>query len=127
MPHVLLIDDDLNNLQVAEMLLNEVGYAYTSIQDATQVQDALQELDLIDLVLLDLEMPDIDGYQMFELLKTQQATNGVPIAACTVYTTELNTVREVGFDGLIAKPLNADQFIYQVDKLLGGIPVWNAR
>ena len=127
MTHVLLIDDDLNNLRVAEMLLTEAGYFCTSIQDALQVEDALLELDVIDLVLLDLEMPDIDGYQMFEYLKSQQATNGIPIVACTVHTSELETVKQMGFDGLIAKPLNADQFIDQVSKLLGGTPVWNAR
>ncbi len=127
MTHVLLIDDDLNNLHVSEALLNEAGYSFTSIQDATQVQDALPEIGLIDLVLLDLEMPDIDGYQMFELLKSQRETNEIPIVACTVHTTELDTCREMGFDGLIAKPLDADQFIQQVNKILGGSPVWNAR
>lgn len=127
MTHVLIIDDDINNLHVAEALFNEAGYSFTSIQDSTLVQDALPEIGALDLILLDLEMPDIDGYQLFEYLRSQNELDNVPIVACTVHTSELETVRQMGFNGLIPKPLDADEFIHQVDKVLGGSPVWKFR
>ena len=124
MTHALIIDDDCNNLGVLQQLLTMQGITYTAIQDPTKVEEALAELDEIGFVLLDLEMPDFNGYQLFDILKSSQQLQAVPIIACTVHTNELYTARSIGFDGFISKPLNVDKFKDQLDCVLRGESVW---
>ena len=126
MTHALIIDDDRSNLGVLQELLSMQGITYTSVQDSTQVEQVLQTLSAVDLVLLDLEMPDIDGYQLFEILSTYSQLDDVPIVACTVHTGEVQTAREVGFHSFISKPLDVDIFGDQITQILDDKPIWVA-
>lgn len=126
MTHALIIDDDTSNLGVLKELLTLEGISFTAVQDATVVEDMLLDIGHIDVVLLDLEMPDIDGYQMFELLSSYPEMRGVPIVACTVHTNELPNARDLGFYSFISKPLDADKFGNQLANILNGTPVWSA-
>lgn len=126
MTHALIIDDDRSNLGVLQELLTLHGITYTAIQDSTKVEAALQTLDTIDVILLDLEMPDIDGYQLLDILKGYPQLADVPIVACTVHTGEVQTARELGFHSFISKPLDVDAFGEQLQQILDGEPVWLA-
>jgi len=125
MPHALLIDDDVSNLGVLQEILTLEGVAFTAIVDSTRVEDAIPEMEPIDVVFLDLEMPDVDGYQMFQLLKSYPQFDNVPIAACTVHTAEFHTARELGFHSFISKPLDIDAFPHQLAEILQGKSVWD--
>jgi CheY-like chemotaxis protein len=76
-----------------------------------------------DLVFLDLEMPEMDGYQVLRSLRNT-LLEGVPIIACTVHLNEAATIREQGFDGFIAKPLDPKRFSAQMRQILNGERVW---
>lgn len=127
MPHALIIDDDLNNLVVLQQMLTNQGISYTAVQDSTQVEGILQDLDEIDLIVLDLEMPDIDGYQMFEILHSYDQLRGVPITACTVHTNESHNAKDLGFHSFLSKPLDVHRFPEQIQNILAGSPVWDVR
>jgi CheY-like chemotaxis protein len=77
-------------------------------------------------VFLDLEMPSLDGYQVFDFLRCQVGMT-VPIVACTVHISEAKTARNLGFDSFLAKPLNADIFPEQFRKIMSGERVWGIR
>lgn len=124
MPHALIIDDDANNLGVLQELLTMEGMHYTAVLDATSVEEMLPTLDPVDVVLLDLEMPDLDGYQLFEILSNMPQMSGVPIVACTVHTNESETAQSLGFHSFIAKPLDVDTFGQNLALILGGERVW---
>lgn len=126
MTHALIIDDDRSNLGVLEELLAIEGISCTAVQDATKVEATISTMDALDIILLDLEMPDIDGYQLFEILSDNPRLAGIPIVACTVHTGEVQTARELGFHSFISKPLNVDTFGDQLAHILNGKAVWQA-
>jgi CheY-like chemotaxis protein len=124
--HALIIDDDAYNVYIMERFLDRENIAYTAITDTLLIEDTLKELKRIDLVLLDLEMPKRDGYQVMEVLRRYLAPN-VPIVACTVHTAEINRTKKLGFSGFIAKPLDMERFPDEIRRILKGESVWEAR
>jgi CheY-like chemotaxis protein len=121
--HALIIDDNAVNLEVIARLLNMEGISCTKIQNAGEIQSTIDSPFKTDLVFLDLEMPQMDGYEAFHLLRNTLGTD-IPIVACTVHINEVATVRELGFHSFIAKPLDAERFPGQVKQILDGQPVW---
>lgn len=124
--HALIIDDDAYNVYIMERFLDRENIAYTAVTDTNLLENVLRELDRIDLVLLDLEMPKRDGYELVEVLKRYLAAH-VPIVACTVHTAEINRTKKLGFSGFIAKPLDMERFSDQISRILKGEPIWEAR
>lgn len=124
--HALIIDDDSYNIYIMERFLDRENIAYTAITDPFTLENTLKELSRIDLVLLDLEMPKRDGYEVVKILK-EQLDSSVPIIACTVHTAEINRTKKLGFSGFIAKPLDMDRFPEQISRILNGETIWEAR
>jgi two-component system cell cycle response regulator DivK len=124
--HALIIDDDAYNVYIMERFLDRENIAYTAITDTFMLENNLKELDRIDLVLLDLEMPKRDGYEIVEVLR-HYLDSRVPIVACTVHTAEINRTKKLGFSGFIAKPLDMERFSEQVRRILNGESIWEAR
>ena len=124
--HALIIDDDANNLEVLGKLLAKEQLTYTAVQNPTLIDSALESLSRVDVIFLDLEMPKIDGYEMLQHLRERLGTQ-IPIIACTVHTTEINTARRLGFHSFIAKPLKIDKFPDQLHRVLNGEAVWDMK
>lgn len=124
--HALIIDDDAYNVYIMERFLDRENIAYTAITDTLLLENTLKELKQIDLVLLDLEMPKRDGYQLVEVLR-HYLDSRVPIVACTVHKAEINRTKKRGFSGFIAKPLDMDRFSEQIHRILNGETIWEAR
>jgi two-component system, cell cycle response regulator DivK len=122
MTHALLIDDNAQNLRVLSQLLSRQNVSCTEISDSRKVSTLLPTLQPIDVVFLDLEMPGLDGFKVKDLLKAQLGT--VPIVAYTVHVSEIVKVKQLGFDGFLAKPLDNARFPDQLARILNGEPVW---
>ncbi|HRF97817.1 MAG TPA: response regulator, partial [Aggregatilineales bacterium] len=90
-----------------------------SLLDAT-----LNQAGAIRVIFLDLEMPDIDGYQVLQKLKADSRFVGVPIVAYTVHVSEVHVAYENGFDGFLGKPIDSDKFPDQLARILMGEAVW---
>jgi two-component system cell cycle response regulator DivK len=126
MPSALIIDDDPQNLEVLGNLLSLENIAYTPVQDPAQLEGVLKDYTGFDIVFLDLEFPDTDGYEVLKYLK-EKAKITAPIVACTVHLSEMNNASRHGFSGFVGKPLDPDRFSEQVKRLLSGGPVWELR
>ncbi len=124
--HAVIIDDDSYNVYIMERFLDRENIAYTAISDLATLENTLNDLQRIDLVLLDLEMPKRDGYEIMKVLKEYLDSN-IPIVACTVHTAEINRTKKLGFAGFIAKPLDMERFPDQVNRILRGESVWDVR
>jgi CheY-like chemotaxis protein len=120
----LIIDDDANSGGVLEELLTMQGFAHRTIRNPAQIAAALKADPAIDVIFLDLEMPGMNGYQVFEMLKGDPRMEEVPIVACTVHVSEINVAREMGFHSFIGKPVDLDQFPDQLTRILEGKGVW---
>ncbi len=124
--HALIIDDDAYNVYIMERFLDRENIAYTAITDTFTLENTLTTLKTIDLVLLDLEMPKRDGYQLIKVLRRYLDAR-VPIVACTVHTAEINRTKKLGFSGFIAKPLDMERFSEQIHRILNGEAIWESR
>lgn len=122
MPHALIIDDNLQNVKVLAQLLAKQGVKCTEILNPTQIIDNPVQDESIDVIFLDLEMPTIDGYQLKDMLRAY--LGDVPIIAYTVHVSEMNVVRDMGFDGFLGKPLDTTKFPNQLARILRGEAVW---
>jgi two-component system cell cycle response regulator DivK len=81
-------------------------------------------LDAIDVVFLDLEMPNYDGFNLLTDLKADARLSHVQIIAYTVHTSEIDEARQAGFDGFLGKPLDIKRFPDQLERILNRQPVW---
>jgi CheY-like chemotaxis protein len=123
-PHAIIIEDNSRNVQVLANLLTKEGVTHTDILDATQVADTLPTLDRVDVVFLDLEMTNLNGYDILDLFKADDRFQTVPVVAYTVHVSEINTAFEQGFHSFLSKPLDSDRFPTQLASILRGERVW---
>lgn len=122
--NALIIEDNTKNLYVLARLLAERGISNTPVTDPKHLEATLERIEKVDIVFLDLEMPGVTGYEVFEQLKADQRFSGVPFVACTVHSGEMNKAHDSGFDGFIGKPLDPDRFPEQLTRILHGESVW---
>src|SRR5690348_914003 len=93
----LVVDDNPQNLRVLAQLLSKHGLECIEVSNPKMVQDMLPTLKEVNVVFLDLEMPGLDGFKLKDLLRS--SLGSTPIIACTVHVSEMDIVRESGFDG----------------------------
>ncbi len=121
--HALIVDDNFTGLEVLRELLDTIGVRSTTVQQPSKLGQTLAELDRIDVVFLDLEMPHIDGYEMLQELRNHWGISA-PIIAYTVHISEIDTARKLGFDGFLGKPVDIDRFPNQFERIMNGGSVW---
>ena len=124
--HALIIDDDAYNVYVMERFLDKENISYTTFTDSSKLEAILKQCETANIVLLDLEMPNKDGYELIAILK-KSLSPAIPIVACTVHTAEINRAKKLGFSSFIAKPLDMERFSEQISRILRGEAVWEAR
>jgi two-component system, cell cycle response regulator DivK len=117
---VLLVEDNQDNREIYTTLLRHVGY---EVLEAVDGEHALHlvEQRTPDIVLLDISLPKIDGWQVARRLKTDEATRHVPIAALTAhaYQADRDMARAIGFDAYLAKPVEPRDVYACVVQLIG--------
>lgn len=122
--HALIIDDNSSNMNVLVRLLDKQEVSTTKVLDPKQLKNTLQSIGHVDVVFLDLEMPMIDGFQVFDQLKSDARFDDVPIIAYSVHVSEITEVHKYGFDGFLGKPLDSDRFPDQLQRIFNGEGVW---
>lgn len=123
-PHAVVVDDRPDNAGVLAELLALEGVTCTQIYNPFKVENALQNLDHVEVFFLDLEMPGMDGYALYDTLKDDSRFHGAPVVAYTVHVSEINTVYQMGFHSFLGKPLDSDLFPDQLARILRGERVW---
>jgi CheY-like chemotaxis protein len=117
----MIIEDDVNSAKVLAHLLNKNSFDSVTIMDYRQL--AMQEKP--DIVFVDLEMPQRNGYEILEELLKDSHYQSIPIVATSVHTGELKNVQSAGFSSFISKPLSKDKFPKQLSSILNGEAVWD--
>lgn len=116
---VLVVDDHPVNQRLAQRLLERRGHHVRVVGSGTEVVPALRE-ERFDLVLMDVQMPGMDGYEATAQLRASPAGVGLPVIAVTAHAGAADRERCLasGMDGYVAKPLNADQLLAEMDRVL---------
>jgi len=119
MAKILVIEDNPANMKLATLLLNHVGYTVSCAVDAeTGLTMARRENP--DLILMDIQLPGMDGLAATELLKRDAATADIPVIALTAMAMkeDQEKTRVAGCDAYIAKPLRYQELYAAINKLL---------
>ena len=124
MTQALIIDDNQSNINVLGLLLQNEGMTYTQVLHPVEIDKAVASGGPFSVVFLDLEFPANNGFTIIERLRGMDALAGVPIVAYSVHISEIELTRQAGFDGFLGKPLDADRFADQLQRILGGEQVW---
>ena len=118
--HVLLVEDNDDNRLIYMTALRMGGF------DVTHAADGHSALDLArskrpDLILMDISIPIIDGWEATQVLKHDPGTRDIPIIALTAHAlaSDREKAMEVGCDGYLAKPCEPRAVVAEVQKFLG--------
>jgi len=116
---ILLIEDNPANLELALYLLQARGHTVLCATDGA-MGCQLAQTERPDLVLSDLGMPVIDGYEVVRRLRADPACSGLAIVALTAYSMPGDHARVLssGFDGYLSKPIDPETFGQQVEAFL---------
>ena len=117
---VLHVEDNFDNRLLVRRLLQAFGYKVVEAENAGQARKILNDFTP-DLILMDINMPDVDGYTLTYELKSMPNLMTVPIVAITANVMKGDRERTLsaGCDGYIEKPIDVDKFIEQVERFLG--------
>jgi two-component system, cell cycle response regulator DivK len=113
------IEDNFENRLLVRRLLEASGFKVVEAENAFTAKETLKSVQP-DLILMDINMPDIDGYTLTSEIKAIPAMTEVPIIAITANVMKGDRERTLraGCDGYIEKPIDVDKFIDQVENYL---------
>ncbi|WP_188020371.1 response regulator [Deferribacter autotrophicus] len=115
---ILIVDDNFVNRIVLKDILNMYGVEVIEAEDGL---DALKKLSKdIDLIIMDCQMPKMDGYETTMKIREMDGFKDLPILALTASTKEFGGERalQVGMNGFLQKPINSDELIHTILKFL---------
>jgi two-component system cell cycle response regulator DivK len=112
---VLIVDDESDNLGVAQKVLSYGGAKVHIARNGIEGLDVLETV-IPTFILLDLSMPEMDGWEMCRTARSNQEMNNVPIIALTAHAMAGDKERalQAGFDGYIAKPFRINSFMEDI-------------
>ena len=116
---ILYVEDNLDNRTLVRRILMAEGYTLIEAVNATQALDILQS-NRPNLILMDINMPDMDGYSLTAKIKNTPGLESIPIVAMTANVMRGDRERslEAGCDGYIQKPIDIDKLPDQVEHFL---------
>lgn len=129
-PMVLAVEDDQRNADLLRVMLRIGGITQVIFcKHGKEIMPAIEGLAKIDLVLLDLALPEEDGFQILQRLRPLPPFQRSVFVATTalVMVNEIIRAEDAGFDGFLGKPFNFDRFSDQIRRLLAGERVWEPR
>ena len=116
---ILIVEDNAKNMKLVRDVLEHHGYVTVAARTA---EDALATIATRrpDLVLMDIALPGIDGFEALERLKADERTAEIPVCALTAFAMDDDRERclRAGFDGYLVKPIDVTEFPRQVRGLL---------
>lgn len=116
---ILCVDDELVNLKVLDAVLTPRGYQVIVTQNPKEVQTIVQE-KAIDLILLDVMMPELDGYSVCRQIKDNPQTRQIPVVMITVLSSKEDRIKgiDAGADDFVTKPFDQEVVLARVRMLL---------
>ena len=117
--HILIVDDYPDALDIWTLYLRSLGYEVSTAADGASAISQAEQL-LPDLIVLDLELPGISGFEAARRLRQNPSTEDIPLIAATGYShfRQLAMAREAGFDQVVVKPVDPDKLVEEIERLL---------
>ena len=117
--HILIVDDYPDALDIWTFYLRSMGYRVSTAGDGAEAI-AQAELLMPDLIVLDLELPLVSGFDVAKRLRANPDTQFIPLIAATGYShlKQLDRARDAGFDHIVIKPCDPDMLLEEIERLL---------
>jgi len=117
---LLLVEDNEDNRTIYSTLLRHLGYQVIEAQNGVRAIE-LARSERPDLILMDISIPELDGWEATRILRGDPATKDIPIVALTAHALEDDRERaaEVGFSSYLAKPIEPRAVLAEVRRLIG--------
>lgn len=115
----MVVDDYVDALDIWAIYLRSIGYGVSTAIDGPSAVAKAEEL-LPDLIVLDLELPGLTGFEVATRLRANPATAAIPLIAATGYShaRQLDLARASGFDAVVVKPCDPDVLVQEIERLL---------
>lgn len=126
--HVLVVEDNVPNFVLIARLLAYLGVQRCEWKTTGWgVVDFANTMPRVDLILMDLRLPHEDGYEALRQIRANPRLRDTLVVVVTAQASaaEMQKAREAGFDGFLSKPLDADRFPEQIQKILQGDRIWD--
>ncbi len=119
MKKILVVDDEEKNRYLISFILEKNGFEVVTATDGLDGVEAAKRQQ-VDLIIMDIKMPKMDGYESTRRIKKLEGYQSVPIIALTSYAMagDKKKALDAGCDGYIAKPINPETFIEEIRKYL---------
>ena len=119
MARVLIVEDNRDNLELVRYLLQCAGHTVLAAMNGAEGLTVAQR-ERPDLVVSDLQMPVLDGYEMLRALRADAATPRMPMIAVTAFSMPGDSSRALaaGFDGYLSKPIDPETFVQSIEAFL---------
>jgi CheY-like chemotaxis protein len=116
---ILLVDDYPDALEIWGLYLRSLGYEVETAEDGLSAVDKAHRR-VPDIIVLDLELPGISGFEAAVRLRQAPDTRDIPMIAATGYShvKQLNQARDCGFDSIVVKPCEPAALVAEIDRLL---------
>jgi len=116
---ILVVDDSETNLILLQAVLEDAGYHVVLMDDSSKAVEYIRQ-HKPDLILLDLLMPDLDGFDLLERLNNGTGSPPSPVVVVTAYSNQENDrkAKEMGAVDVVNKPINISSFIMKVNKIV---------
>lgn len=116
---ILIVDDDPRNIFALKLTLKARGF---QLETSTMAQEAIQILENnpdIDLVLMDMMMPDMDGYEAVKIIRQTPSIKHIPVIAVTAQAMEEDRQKclDAGAQDYVKKPIDVDVLLTAIEKL----------
>ncbi len=125
--HILIVEDNLQNMLLLSRLLDHIGVArYEWKSSGWEMFDVIAEMERVDLILLDLHLPNEDGFVLIEKIHADERLQTTRVVAVTadVHPETVRRVQLAGFDGFLGKPISPRDFPRQLADILRGEQIW---
>jgi two-component system cell cycle response regulator DivK len=116
---ILVVEDEEDNRQILRDLLRTTGYELVEAEDGAQAVEAVAR-QRPDLILMDIHLPNMDGYEATRRIRSDPENKGIPIIAVTSYALTGDDAKALaaGCDGYVAKPFSPRQLLAKIREYL---------
>jgi len=120
MTQILVVEDNPMNMELILDLLESYGYEVTAAEDGIEALECVKN-NAFDLILLDMQLPKMDGLEVLEKLKSQPDTSGITVVALTAHAMKGDGKRfiEAGCAGYIPKPVEVHSLKTKIEEYIG--------
>lgn len=114
---ILLVDDDVDHLSISKLVLTNRGYNVLVLWNTGVLMEVVKDF-MPDLIFMDHHMPEMNGREATRLLKSNEATKGIPVVYFSSADQLEALAKEAGADGFLAKPFKIEQLVATIERFV---------